>query len=59
VALQIDDDGAGFEKRDVSSLRLGIDVSIRGRFATLTGGSATVRSQRGRGTTVSLEWVQP
>ena len=59
MALQIDDDGAGFEKRDVSSLRLGIDVSIRGRFATLTGGSATVRSQRGRGTTVSLEWVQP
>ncbi|GAA3949287.1 sensor histidine kinase [Gordonia caeni] len=59
VTIEVDDDGAGFEPASVSSRRLGIAVSIRGRMARLPGGSAQIRSAPGSGTTVLLGWERP
>jgi signal transduction histidine kinase len=56
VRVEVWDDGPGFDPRDVNPHRLGIQVSIRGRMATLRGGSALVDSAPGRGTTVMLGW---
>jgi signal transduction histidine kinase len=56
VRVVVRDDGEGFDFRDVAPHRLGILVSIRGRFATIPGGTATVESHRGVGTVVSLSW---
>jgi len=56
ASVVIDDDGVGFLERDVAQHRLGVRVSIRGRLDALDGGSASIRSQPGRGTTVTLEW---
>ncbi|SNT16607.1 sensor histidine kinase [Rhodococcoides kyotonense] len=55
----VTDTGCGFDTAAVGKGRLGIDVSIVGRMAKLDGGSSDVRSDRGQGTTVELEWTEP
>lgn len=59
VLITVQDNGQGFDPRTVPAPRLGIVVSIRGRMATLAGGSASVESRRGEGTVVTLVWVEP
>lgn len=56
VRVEVRDTGAGFDPNLVSSHRLGIQVSIRGRMAMLPGGAAEIDSRPGRGTVVTLEW---
>ena len=56
ILLSIEDDGVGFEARDVRPHRLGILVSIRGRMNAVPGGSARIESSPGRGVLVELEW---
>ena len=56
VVAEVTDDGVGFDPGAVSSHRLGIAVSIRGRMGTLDGGSAEIDSAPGAGTRVRLEW---
>ncbi|MGX5682085.1 sensor histidine kinase [Schumannella luteola] len=56
VEVMVQDDGDGFDPRDVAPHRLGIEVSIRGRLAALPGGRASVSSRPGSGTVVALGW---
>ncbi len=56
VTVTVRDSGLGFDPSAVAPHRLGILVSIRGRLATVAGGSARVESSHGKGTTVTLEW---
>jgi len=55
IRISISDDGSGFDLSEVARERLGVRVSILERVR-LTGASAQIRSSRGRGTTVLLEW---
>jgi len=57
VVVRIEDDGVGFDARDVRPHRLGISVSIRRRMASVPGGSARVQSTPGRGVLVQLQWT--
>ncbi|WNM24671.1 sensor histidine kinase [Demequina capsici] len=59
VTVVCADDGAGFDRSEISDRRLGIRVSIIERMRSLDGGSADVTSGVGRGTTVTLEWRRP
>lgn len=59
IDVQVIDDGPGFDPAAVSSARLGIAVSIRGRMDRLAGGTAEVDSTPGRGTVVRLRWERP
>lgn len=59
VAIDVTDDGVGFDPATVAPHRLGVAVSILGRMNRLTGGSATIDTNRGNGTTVHLEWRRP
>lgn len=59
VSVQVSDDGRGFDPRAVGATRLGIATSIRGRMATVPGGSATIDSHPGDGTRVLVEWSRP
>lgn len=56
VTVVARDEGRGFARRKTSSRRLGVRLSILERMALVDGGSATVASKPGAGTTVSLEW---
>lgn len=56
MTVTVSDDGVGFKVRAVPAHRLGIEVSIRGRMRQLPGGDAEIRSEPGRGTTVTLRW---
>ncbi|WP_156160546.1 ATP-binding protein [Demequina soli] len=56
VRVSVRDDGRGFVPRNVSSRRLGLQVSIHGRMAALRGGGSRVVSAPGQGTTVDLWW---
>ena len=56
VEVTVLDDGRGFDPASVSSTRLGIAVSIRGRMRSEPGGSAIVVSRTGVGTRVTLRW---
>ena len=58
ITVIIEDNGVGFDARDVRPHRLGILVSIRGRMTAVPGGSARIESRVGRGVRVELEWVQ-
>jgi signal transduction histidine kinase len=58
ILLSIEDDGVGFEARDVRPHRLGILVSIRGRMNAIPGGAARIESSPGRGVLVELEWSE-
>ena len=57
LTVVVADDGRGFDPQTVPADRLGITVSIRDRMAAI-GGSADIDSAPGRGTRVSLRWVQ-
>lgn len=57
VAVQVRDDGAGFDPADVPADRLGIARSIIARMSAFVGGSAGVSSQPGAGTEVRLSWT--
>ncbi len=56
VRVTVRDDGRGFAPRSVSSRRLGLQVSIRGRMEALAGGGSRIASTPGQGTTVELWW---
>lgn len=56
IVVVMRDHGKGFNTRAVASRRLGIRLSILERMAMVSGGSASVRSRPGDGTTVSLRW---
>lgn len=53
--IEVADDGIGFDPAAVPSERLGLRVSIEERIRGV-GGTATVDSAPGRGTTVTLGW---
>lgn len=59
IAVDVVDGGPGFDPMRVPVDRLGITVSIRGRMADVDGGSATVDSTPGGGTTVAIRWDRP
>ncbi|MCY4668367.1 MAG: ATP-binding protein, partial [Rhodococcus sp.] len=59
LEVVVPDDGVGFDPSSVETHRLGITVSIRGRMRQLDGGSATIRSSPGRGTSVTLTLSLP
>lgn len=59
IAVQIVDDGRGFEPNAVDPHRLGLEVSIRGRMRRLPGGRVVVQSAPGEGTRVLLSWRDP
>jgi signal transduction histidine kinase len=56
VRVTVNDTGRGFNMRTVHDRRLGIRVSIHERMRLLEGGSASVESRPGQGTTVTLQW---
>lgn len=56
VRIVVEDDGKGFNPRLVGIDRLGVRLSILRRVNSQQGGTATIRSARGEGTTVTLEW---
>ncbi|MFD1861242.1 hypothetical protein EHW97_15115 [Aeromicrobium camelliae] len=56
ISIKVKDDGRGFRPQRVPPERLGLRVSIHERMRTVPGGSATVRSTPGQGTTVELSW---
>jgi len=58
VRISIADDGRGFDAESVPDSRLGIVVSILGRVNALAGGHASVWSERGVGTRVTVGWQQ-
>lgn len=58
VRVTVRDDGRGFVPRDVSTRRLGLQVSIHGRMRALDGGGSHVSSTPGAGTTVDLWWTR-
>jgi signal transduction histidine kinase len=55
VLIEIGDDGAGFDTRQVPSERLGLRVSIIERVRKV-GGVVTVESELGSGTLVRVQW---
>lgn len=55
AAVEITDQGAGFDPESVAPSRRGIRESIAGRMSAV-GGSAVVTSRCGTGTTVVLRW---
>ncbi|MGT2425228.1 sensor histidine kinase [Amnibacterium kyonggiense] len=59
VAVDVLDDGVGFDRGSVPAGRLGLTDSIEGRMRALPGGSATIVSQPGVGTRVTLSWSAP
>ena len=57
IRLSVHDDGVGFDPADVATERLGIALSISGRMARITGGSAEIASAPGEGATVTVGWT--
>lgn len=57
VTITVTDDGKGFLARRVGLDRLGVRVSILQRVNSQPGGTATIDSTRGTGTTVTLAWA--
>ncbi|MBH0098202.1 ATP-binding protein [Salinibacterium sp. NSLL150] len=58
VEITVTDDGQGFEPHRVPANRLGIVVSILGRVKALPGAYATVQSEPGEGTCVTVGWIE-
>ncbi|MDM4762400.1 hypothetical protein QT381_05195 [Galbitalea sp. SE-J8] len=56
LRVVVADDGIGFTARRVAPDRLGVRVSILQRVNSQPGGSASLASARGRGTTVTIGW---
>ncbi len=59
ISVRIDDDGAGFVRSSVAPERLGISSSIEERMLEVAGGTATVWSRPGAGTSVQVRWDPP
>ena len=57
VRVDIVDDGSGFDPARVPPHRLGLQVSIHGRFESLNGGWSRVDSSIGAGTRVTVGWA--
>lgn len=57
ITVRASDDGAGFDPGAVSERRLGIRVSILERMRH-AGGTASIASAPGQGTSVSLAWTR-
>jgi signal transduction histidine kinase len=55
VAVEVSDQGRGFDRSQVGPTSFGLALSIEGRIAAV-GGLATVTSRPGRGTTVRMQW---
>ncbi len=55
IAIQVNDDGKGFNLERLPKDRLGIRTSIQARIESV-GGSAKISSEVGEGTTVELRW---
>ncbi len=55
VAVEVIDDGPGFDPAAVPAHRYGLREAVRGRMATV-GGRADIDSAPGRGTRIRLEW---
>ncbi len=55
IAIQVNDDGKGFNLERLPKDRLGIRASIQARIESV-GGSAKISSEVGEGTTVELRW---
>jgi signal transduction histidine kinase len=53
--IEVADDGVGFDLDAVPTERLGLRISIQERV-TSAGGSVTVRTSPGHGTSVRIEW---
>jgi signal transduction histidine kinase len=58
VAIDVVDDGAGFDQRRIPTERLGLRVSIKERVAQ-AGGLVTIDSAPGEGTAVRIRWPAP
>ncbi|MFT3661303.1 MAG: hypothetical protein QM809_07850 [Gordonia sp. (in: high G+C Gram-positive bacteria)] len=58
IRIRVVDDGRGFDPARVPADRMGIEVGIRARMASVPGGSAEVAARRGDGAMVSLAWVR-
>lgn len=59
IQVTMRDTGRGFNTRGVNDRRLGLRVSIIERMTLLDGGSASIESGVGHGTTVTLTWTRP
>jgi signal transduction histidine kinase len=55
LKIVVSDNGKGFRPSKISKDRLGIQLSIIGRVKSV-GGRVFIRSERGKGTDVVLEW---
>lgn len=56
VTVSYGDDGPGFDPEAVSHTRAGLRVSVLGRMASLSGGSASIDSGPEEGARVTLRW---
>lgn len=56
IHLSYTDNGSGFSAEDVRPTAAGLRVSILKRMESIDGGSATVTSTPGQGTTVDITW---
>ncbi len=55
VAVEVSDQGRGFDRAEVGPTSFGLALSIEGRVGAV-GGLATVMSRPGHGTTVRMQW---
>jgi PAS domain S-box-containing protein len=56
IELQVQDDGAGFDAAARAEERSGLGLATMRERAEVTGGRFALRSEKGRGTTVSVIW---
>ncbi|GCE39587.1 Putative two-component system sensor kinase [Rhodococcus wratislaviensis] len=59
LAVEVRDDGVGFDESAVPPHRLGVVVSIRARMQQLPGGAAVIETRPRAGTRVALSWMAP
>lgn len=58
ICVRVADNGPGFEPAQVGDKRLGL-TAMKGRVEELPGGSVSIRTGAGQGTTVTLKWRAP